>query len=411
MNLRTQLGLGADSLEGIRSLVGINRPASVRDILSRYREPIIFDEPLVTADGVALGGHHKITLGRDGSFRHEGHMRATGFPSFNFGVRTVLDSGTGIPAVLSVSGRVHGTNETGDRVFAWDQSGTNPLVALHWVRMKAARARTEINHDADFFGTVGDVLGFVGTLAVGGVVGGPAGVCIVLGVHSADLAGLDEPLGTGGLAGVGVAGGLLVVLGPGAIVPAIVAGAAAGVAVERAIKHRKLSDAERRFAEGVFGRTLPADRVVLTNLLGLGRRAFTIPSIGEAILVNIGAGFEDPVGYAGFGDPESSSEQAPGQLLIHELVHTWQIDSRTFLPGLMCQAIGAQLTTLGGDMSVYRYGAAGPAFSEFNPEQQGSIVDDWFGGSGAQRPFGVRVENDSNPYFRYIRDNVRQRVP
>jgi hypothetical protein len=411
MSLRAQLGLGVSSLEAVRSMVGVGRPASLRDMLIRYRQPIVIDEPLVTPDGVALGGHHTITLGRDGSVRHQGHMRATGFPSFTFGVRTVLVNDTGVPAVAAASGRVHGTNEPGDRESSWDQSLPNPLVALHWAAMKRSRPETSINWDADFFGTIGDVLGFVGSLVGSAIVAGPAGVCIVLGVHIADLAGVDEQLGTAGLAGVAVAGGVLVVFGPGAIVPAIAAGAAAGIAVELTIEHRPMTGDERAFAERVFGPTLPVDRIVLTNLLGLGKRAFTIPSIGEAILVNLGAGFDDPIGYRGFGDPDNSNQQAPGQLFIHELVHAWQIDTETFLPGLMCEAIGAQLTTLGGNMDVYRYGAAGQAFSEFNPEQRASIVDDWFAGSGKQAEFGRAVEDDRNPYFRYIRDNIRNRIP
>ena len=411
MSLRAQLGLGVSSLEAVRSMVGVGRPASLRNMLLRYRQPIVIDEPLVTPDGVALGGHHTITLERDGSVRHQGHMRATGFPSFTFGVRTVLVNDTGVPAVAAASGRVHGTNELGNRESSWDQSVPNPLVALHWAAMKRSRPETSINWDADFFGTIGDVLGFVGSLVGSAIVAGPAGVCIVLGVHIADLAGVDEQLGTAGLAGVAVAGGVLVVFGPGAIVPAIAAGAVAGIAVELTIKHRSLTDAERAFAERVFGPTLPVDRIVLTNLLGLGKRAFTIPSIGEAILVNLGAGFDDPIGYRGFGDPDNSNQQAPGQLFIHELVHAWQIDTETFLPGLMCEAIGAQLTTLGGNMDVYRYGTAGQAFSEFNPEQRASIVDDWFAGSGKQAEFGRAVEDDRNPYFRYIRDNIRNRIP
>lgn len=413
MSLRAQLSSGVNSLEAVRSIVGVGRPASLRDILARYQQPIVIDEPLVTPDGIALGGHHTITLGRDGSVRHQGHMRTTGFPSFTFGVRTVLVNDAGVPAVAIASGRVHGTSELGDRVSTWDQSAPNPLVALHWAAMKRSRPETSINRDADFFGTIGDVLGFVGSLAIGAVVAGPAGVCIVLGVHTADLAGFDEHLGIAGLAGVAVAGGVLVVFGPGAIIPAIVAGAAAGTAVELAIKHRPMEAPERAFAERVFGPTLPVDRIVLTNLLGIGKRPFTIPSIGRAILVNLGAGFNDPIGYAGFGDPDNPEQQAPGQLFIHELVHAWQIDTETFLPGLMCEAIGAQLTTLGGNMDVYRYGAAGQAFSEYNPEQRASIVDDWFAGSGKQARLDEQraVEDDSNPYFRYVRDNIRNRIP
>lgn len=418
MNVRTELGFGVNSLETVRAIVGIERPAALRDILVRYREPIVIDEPLITPDGIALGGHHRITLERDGRVRHQGHMRATGFPSFTFGVRTILINDVGTPAVATASGRVHGTNEFGDRESAWDQSSLNPLVALHWSAMKRSRHETSINRESDFFGTIGDVLGFVGTLAIGGLVAGPAGVCIMLGIHTADAAGLDEHLGIAGLAGVAVAGGVLVVFGPGAIVPAIVAGAVAGTAFELSIQHRPMTGPERDFAKRVYGDTLPVDRIILTNLLGIGKRPFTIPSIGDAILVNLGAGFQDPVHYKGHGNPEKRDDQAPGQLFIHELAHTWQIENRTFLPGLICEAITSQITTLGGNMDVYKYGPAGLAFSEFNPEQQASIVDDWFGGSGQQAStqFGLpekmtMIEDDRNPYFRYIRDNIRNRIP
>jgi hypothetical protein len=50
------------SLEAVRAMVGVGRPASLRDILTRFREPIVFDEPLVTAGAVALGGHHTIII-------------------------------------------------------------------------------------------------------------------------------------------------------------------------------------------------------------------------------------------------------------------------------------------------------------------------------------------------------------
>ena len=65
-------------------------------MLARYREPVVFDEALDTPDGVAIGGHQTITFQRDGQFRNEGHVRATGFPSFQFGVQTVVANDAGI---------------------------------------------------------------------------------------------------------------------------------------------------------------------------------------------------------------------------------------------------------------------------------------------------------------------------
>ena len=210
-----------------------------------------------------------------------------------------------------------------------------------------------------------------------------------------------------------MASGVLVVFGPGAVVAAIVAGAAAGVAVELALKHRRLTERpeEVEFANLVFEGTLPVDRIVLTNMLGIGRRPFTMPSVGNTILVNLGEGFEDPTHYTGKGDPDKPRKQAAGQLFIHELVHAWQIDVTHFLPGLMCDALLNQSTTLGGNMGVYDYGPPGRDFRRFNLEQQASIVDDWFGGSAPPtQPPPDKARSETNPYFRYIRDNIRLRI-
>ena len=64
-----------------------------------------------------------------------------------------------------------------------------------------------------------------------------------------------------GMVGVLVAGGVLLVFGPGAIIPAFVAGAAAGVAVEQLVRQRRLTDEEFTFVDKVYRGTLPRDRI------------------------------------------------------------------------------------------------------------------------------------------------------
>ena len=412
MILRTELGRGVESLEELRALTGVERPASVKEMLARYREPIVFDEPLVTPPGVPLGGHQTVTFHRNGDFRHEGHMRATGAFSFQYGVRTMFSNDAGLPLMTGESGHVGGSNSFDDRVSSWDKTDHNGLLALHWAAMKRARAETTIDRDSELFGAFGDVAEFLGSLVVGAAFAGPAGVCIVLGAHAADAAGLDEEFAVGGLPGLLVTGGTLLVFGPSAIVPALVAGAAVGTAFELSLKHRDMTVPEREFAKEVFGPNLPVDQIRLTNLLGIGHRPFTIPTVGGTILVNLGEGLGDPIGYDGLGDPDNPQRQAPGQLFIHELAHAWQIDTASFLPGLMCDAVAASATTVGGNMGVYEYGAPDQAFSDFNPEQQASIVDDWFAGSGErQKDFNAKEQSDVNPYWRYIRDNIRRRLP
>lgn len=413
MILRNELGRGVESLEELRVLTGVKRPASVKEMLARYREPIVFDEPLITPPGVPLGGHQTVTFHRNGDFRHEGHMNASGVPSFQYGVRTVFSNDAGIPVMTGESGHVAGTNEPfDDRESSWDKTDHNGLVALHWAAMKRARAETTIDRDSELFGAFGDVAEFLGSLVVGAAFAGPVGVCIVLGAHAADAAGLDEEFAVGGLPGLLVTGGTLLVFGPSAIVPALVAGAVVGTAFELSLKHRDMTVPEREFAEEVFGPNLPVDQIRLTNLLGIGHRPFTIPTVGGTILVNLGAGLGDPIGYDGLGDPDNPQRQAKGQLFIHELAHAWQIGTASFLPGLMCDAVATSATTVGGNMGAYEYGAPDQAFSDFNPEQQASIVDDWFAGSGdRQKDFNPKEQSDANPYWRYIRDNIRRRLP
>jgi hypothetical protein len=185
------------------------------------------------------------------------------------------------------------------------------------------------------------------------------------------------------------------------------------------VKQRKMNAAERQFADRVFGGRLPMDRVMLTNLLGLGDRPFTSPGPGGTILVNLGQGFDDPMNYTGKGG-DVLGQNAPGQLLIHELAHAWQIANESFTPAYYCRAVSTALGTTGGDMSAYSYGPPGPPWSSFGTEQQASIVDEWFAGNKmpdfeeknerqrAFPPMHEAVEGPvQNPYFRYIRDNIR----
>ncbi len=405
-SVREQLGMGAGSLEKVRSALGVARPASLRALLSTVNEPIELDEELVT--GTALRGHHSLRLTRDGTSRHVGHVRATGFPSFQYSIRTmVVPAGAHPPVVVvAANGRVHGTNEGGDREHTWDETAASSALALNWLDFKGARFRTEFTRDADWFGDAGSALMSIAELASGAALSGPPGVLLVLGVNALD--GLSDEIGVGGLIGVRLAAGTILLFGPGVVYPAVVAGAAVGTVIEAALEHRRMDEHEVQFADAVFQSTLPLDRIVLTNMIGLGGRPFTVPSVGNQILVNLGDGFTAPTTYPGFGS--GSATQAPGQVFIHELTHAWQIEHSTFLPGVMCRALLDQATTVGGDMGVYQYGPAGRAWSAFNLEQQASIVDEWFAGGGRQHMFRPMTNDDTNPYFRYIRDNIRATI-
>lgn len=416
LRLRHELGEGA-SLNLLAQLLELQRPVGVRTMIERWKKPIVLEEPLVTSDGVALGGHHKVTLNRDGHWRYEGHFRATGWPSYVASVAAHITGTDGTTLVFSAHGEVFGTNEPGDREYSWTQQGYNPIIFHQWAGLKRASLTHVLEHDVDLLGTAGDVVAFVAKVSVAAALGGIGGVVVLCAIEAIDMLGLQE-LALPGTAGLIVAGGIVLICGPGAIIPALVAGIAVGAVVAALVKQRRLSDEEWKHVESVFRGQLPRERIVVTNLLGFGGRPFTTPGPGDAILLHLGDGYDDPLRYD--GDGNDSGRLAPGQLLMHELTHAWQIAHSDFIPGLMCRGIVDQLGTLGGDMSVYAYGPPTSGWGDFNLEQQASVIDEWYAGSAMpppspsrqrpQRAYPPMVEDDVNPYWRYVRDNLRAGV-
>jgi hypothetical protein len=407
VRIRKALGSGA-SLEKVRELTGIAKPASLRLMMDRFASPVGFKRDVVT--DTALRGHFQIELERNGRWRFKGSFRATGLYSFQVSIVVRVVGTAGVILYFSAGRRVHGTNESGDREAPYEQSGINGLIQANWPDLKNAVVHYDVQYDRSYLGDAGSVLAFAAKAYAAALTAGTTGVLIFASVEALGPENLTA-LAIPGTVGVLLAGGTVLVFGPGALIPAVVAGVAAGVVTAELVKQRPPVDLEWAFCESVFGRTIPRERVMLTNLVGIGNRPFTCPGPAETILVNLGEGFFDPVNYRGFGDPANSNTQASGQLFIHELAHAWQIAHAEFIPGLMCRGILNQVGTLGGNMDVYKYGPAGGRWGDFNLEQQGKIVDEWFAGNGQQRGAMPKETDESkNGYWRYIRDNIRSRV-
>jgi hypothetical protein len=180
--------------------------------------------------------------------------------------------------------------------------------------------------------------------------------------------------GPGGVAGIFVSGATLFVGGPAALVPAIIAGVVVTEGVNALIKTRQLSPEERTLAEMVFGNSLPPhDKIILTNLGHPQGRAFVVPNAAGECLVNLGNAYNDPIRHTPDAYPEH------GQLLIHELTHTWQIHHSSFVPGLICEGIINQIRNE-FEEGIYNPGDGERAWSEYNLEQQATIVDRWYRG-------------------------------
>lgn len=367
-----------------------------------------FARPVVTPDGIPLGGRAEMILGSDGRGRFMGHMRATGLLSFRYNVVAVVRSSDGGAAVVAqVGGQVFGTDSFGPRESAWNQEVVADAARDNWAAFEAGEMA--VSRAFRFGGIVGSVIDFaedlMDTLAGAGVLlpvpGGIAlAAIIVVGNELRERLGVGL-IGAGTIPGLVAAAGGLFLFGPGVIVPVFLAGTAIGTAV---IRDRVLELEERAFLERVFGPTLPFDRIRLTNLAGLGGRAFVCQAADGQILVNLASdtAFDNPVSHVDRNHPRA------GQLLVHEVVHAWQIANGTFDASFLWRGTVGKLW--GHDN--YDYGPPGPAFEDFDLEQQASIVDQWFGGSTDHAPPGTfpagrRPEDPTDPYFRYISDNIR----
>ena len=392
----------APSVRALADLLGMARPYSLRDVITRLRELETREvhTDIVTGAGVPLNGAVRFVVGSDGSYTFSGHMRATGFPSYHYGLQAWIVTTDGTVIAAQRVGDVYGTDTPGDRQDDWSQSGSDLSIRQHWESLRAD-ARLGYDLDADIGGVLGaarDVLEFAAEGIAANIVLGEAGWIILIG---SELAGMGVRIGTPDiLTGLLVAGGTLLILGPYGLIPAVIAGGAAASLVN--VRHRTMTNAEIAFADRVFNGTIDYDRVTLTNMSHGGGRKFTIPSVGGSILVNLDDALDNPTTYT---DTPDSDYSQPGSVFIHELTHAWQITNNSFL-GMVC-----------GMSSNYSYHAGASegdrltdltwsnrAWGDFNNEQQAHIVDDWYGAHFTDLN-GFDAAND--PAYHFIRNNIR----
>ncbi len=362
-----------------------------------------FDGVIVTPSGTPLGGWVHLDVDESGGYHVKFHMHSSSvLGDFDFQIRAYLQAPDCPVIFFYHEGHVSGVDDSD-----YEESGSNPLIAMYWSKFVAAPSFS-VAKDYEWGGVVGAVEGLVKDLLdiTGAVAGGVLGT--VIGVTREAIGWLGATLGPGGTIGV-IAGVVVftVAVAAGAPIGAafilgVVTGVVAGAVTNAMIKYRPMNDAEIALARRVFGDTLPYGDVILTNLAGLGGRAFTAPGVDGKTYCNLGDGYDDTLGSGRNAYP------FPGQLLIHELTHAWQIAHTSFLPGLMCSGMVNQANYVMGD-NVYQYGAAGPNWTDFNAEQQGAIVDQWFGGNHNSQ--GYRTMDQRSPYYRYIWNDVLGRRP
>ena len=363
-------------------------------------ERIVLSQRVVTPSGTALGGEVTFILRRDGTYTVKFHMHGSGLVGYDFTVTATFVTPGGLTLVARHSGDVGGTTGGGPRDDDHEERGFNPLIRANWEDI--SKGRLLVSKDYSPAGLAGEVLEVVSDIAKGvltvaaGAAGGALGIAIAL---TAEAGKLFEELGVGSV--FGVIGGVVVFAVGGTLLLATVAGVAVGAVTNAMVKQRRMTAEEAAFADReVFGGRLPADRITLTNLSGIGGRAFVAPGGDGRIYVNLGDGYDTPMEFTNDSNP------VKGQLFIHELTHAWQIEHGSFLPGLVCQGVVNQaLNTLG--VGVYAVPPPGAAWSGMSLEAQASVVDQWFAGEKTPSVPFRQPADPNDPYFGYIRDNIR----
>lgn len=403
---------GLVNLNEVAAFLNMDRPLSVAALQRKIDGlPEFVDFRANIETGTALRGEIVVTLNKDGSNRFRGFMRATGALSFAYRLSAIVRSKAGTVTVAAVhSGKVFGTDTPGNRQDNWDEVDTKPermkLIRNIWPDISAGKL--SVNRSTELTGVLGatsDIIKDVAQLFIVAQTGGAAlAICLVIGNELGD-AGVDVP-GLGGVVGLGIVAGSLIIWGPLSIGPAILIGVGAGAITDALVKIRRMTPAEEDFARVVFGDSIDFDEVRLTNLSGVDTAPFVTPTVDGTILVNLGNAIDDPVGG------QQPNYPVKGQLLIHELVHVWQIQHARledgYIPGWLCRGIGQKTE----GKAAYRPGEPGPAFSSFGIEAQAAIVDHWFAGNKGAKPAPKGSPeaipmNENHKYFRYINENIR----
>lgn len=227
--------------------------------------------------------------------------------------------------------------------------------------------------------------------------------------------------GFGGTVGLFYVAGKLYVTGPTGLIPILIQGKAVteftNLSLEALVVQRKLTPVEYAYFQKVFNNQLPPrEMITLTKLSGAGGRPFVMPAavVGGGYLVNIGNAYDNPTTHIGSAYPE------PGQMLVHELTHVLQLYRAGLTAAQAGKAMFIQVNDIlnGDDQSAYDYSGCpinqnyryclsrftwGKSWDSFNPEQQASIMDDYYA-YGENSKVGYEYPGQ----YRYVIENIRK---
>ncbi len=355
-----------------------------------------FSAPIVTGGLAALGGRVNVTIYPNGALRCWGEATNSGIDGYDYTISAAVKAGSGRMLGVVRSGSVPNRVPIFGNVIrrSWDETfPPDSYVASIFDQFANAQLITNLEYKSDIGGALEAAGGWLLKWGAGTALGPVFNTAVFFGVNVGSL------ISTGSLVpGARILEGTLWMAGPYNTLFAIAAhGVASLGSQEREIHQDEYDWANKEVFKGSLP---PREKLILTDTLGPGGRAFAFPRFDEKITLNMGpAAFADPRGYSG----------RYGQTFIHELVHACQIHYSTMDIRLLTDAISNRVCeiTSGNTHTPYIYGPAGADFASFNMEQQAQIVSDWFGGTvePGSNQTGIRKDENS-PYYRYIHGNV-----
>lgn len=131
-------------------------------------------------------------------------------------------------------------------------------------------------------------------------------------------------------------------------------------------RYRQISAEEYVWANRkIFNNKLPSiNKIIITNLLGLGKVPFVWPMGDGKILMNLGSkGFKNPMNMYLDWNIE-------GQVFIHELTHVWQVHTASDINWTL-KALKTQICE---GQDAYKVDC-GQEWKTYNPEQQARLVE------------------------------------
>jgi matrix metalloproteinase-14 (membrane-inserted) len=151
-------------------------------------------------------------------------------------------------------------------------------------------------------------------------------------------------------------------------------------------KTRNLTSDEKDILSQVFVKTLPLDKILIADDLGLDGKMYTTSFLTSNYRIHAGDHF--------YKNGFSTSDHA--HWLVHEAAHVWQGVHGVFKWDYIMNSLVCQALTPGSDAD-YNY-KPGKSWSSYNAEEQATIVEDWY----------YKGMSETDPLWTYIVGNIRE---